>query len=142
MLNKNIDNQNDFAIIHIRPGTDGKSHPIGTVAVNLRAAADGELLVGYSIQHSKLDSWDRAKGREVAIGRAARDRASCLAGTVAKCTSRRMLIIAALAMLDEKLHNGDVTANRKFSRAVVDTFIRMTEAYDAPNTAASCGIIV
>jgi len=123
------DNQNDFSVIHIRPGLQGKSQPVGSVAVNLRDTEFGHLTVGYSIQHSKLDAWDGARGRAVAIGRAARGRDTCLVGRVDMNVRRRELLIAALELVEMMLATDEtLSASRNFRRALSDTLIRMQGA--------------
>lgn len=128
-MQNTTDPQGEFAIVHIRPGTDShRNHPVGTVAVSLTSAVNGYLVVGYSVQHSKLDSWDAARGREIAVGRAARGRQSCLTlelpldviGTL----RRRDLITLALRELVRSVtaSNG---ATRRFRLAMVDTLARV-----------------
>ena len=127
----NDDNQNDFAIIHVRPGLEGKKQPVGTVAISLPEAAQGRLVVGYSIQHSKHDRWDGARGRAVAIGRAARGRSSSINGVVDPITTRRDLNIAALELVQFAMSGGGLDAlnvSRRFRLAVDDTLIRLYDA--------------
>jgi hypothetical protein len=125
MQNSN-DNQNDFAIIHVRPGLEGKEQPVGTLAVNLPAAAVGELIVGYAIQHSKLDAWNGARGRMVAVGRASRVRDSAICAPIARGTMRRELLIAALELIEA--NNDTLNLSRGFRSAVSDTLTRLLEA--------------
>lgn len=120
------DNQNDFAIIHIRPGLEGKAQPVGTVAINLLEARAGRLVVGYAIQHSRLDAWDAAKGRSIAVGRAARGRDPFLASAVSKSAMRRELLIAALDLI--VANNDMLNLSRNFREATKDTLFRLVAA--------------
>jgi hypothetical protein len=121
-MNSN-DNQNEFAVIHIRPGTEGKHHPVGTVAINLEAAKQGALQVGYAIQHSKLDKWDAARGRAVAIGRAGRGRDSMLYQSIDPKLKRRELFVSALELIT--LHENRLDLSRGFRAAIHDTLFRL-----------------
>jgi hypothetical protein len=123
---KQKDNQNDFAIIHVRPGLEGKAQPVGTIAVSLAAAAAGSLVVGYAVQHSKLDNWDAERARIVAVGRAARGRKTCARGSIEKGIMRRELLIAAIQLLNVK--NDDIHLSRAFRKGVQDTLARLVEA--------------
>ncbi len=126
---KNDDDQNDYAIIHVRPGLEGKGHPIGTIAVSLPLARVGTLAVGYAIQHSKLDRWDAVRGRKVAVGRAARGRDSVVSAIIDKGMLRRELLITALGLL---VAEGDIlNLSHSFRRATKDTLQRMIAAKEA-----------
>ncbi len=121
------DNQNDFAIIHVRPGLEGKAQPVGTVAINLKAAAQGSLIVGYAVQHSRLDKWDAARGRLVAVGRASRGRyESTVWSDIEKGVMRRELLIAGLELI--VANEGTLNLSRGFRLAAKDTLNRLVEA--------------
>jgi hypothetical protein len=126
MVLMNNDNLNDFAIIHVRPGLDSKTQPVGTVAVNLQAFKRGRLVVGYAIQHSKLDKWDAARGRAVAVGRAARNRDAELCGSVDPKIGRRELLIAALELIVD--NESMLNLSRNFRSSTCDTLSRMLAA--------------
>jgi hypothetical protein len=125
IMNSN-DNQNDFAIIHVRPGLEGKTQPVGTVAVNLESVKSGLLVAGYAIQHSKLDKWDASRGRMVAVGRAARGRDSMLCQPVDPKLGRRELLISALQLI---VSNEDMlNLSRDFRSSTRDTLSRLLAA--------------
>lgn len=124
-MNSN-DNLNDFAIIHVRPGLESKTQPVGTVAVNLEAVKTGLLVVGYAIQHSKLDRWDAARGRAVSVGRAARGRDSMLCQPIDPKLGRRELLIAALELI---VANEDMlNLSRDFRSSTRDSLSRLLAA--------------
>ncbi len=125
-MNNSNDDQSDFAIIHVRPGLQGKEHPVGTIAIDLGALDLGLLVVGYAIQHSSLDAWDGARGRAIAVGRAARRRDTCLVSKIEPSTMRRELLIAALDLV--KANSDTLNLSRGFRRAVSDTLARLLEA--------------
>ncbi len=126
MVLMNNDNMNDFAIIHVRPGLEGKTQPVGTIAVDINASKRGALVVGYAIQHSKLDKWNAVRGRSVAVGRAARGRDAELCRSINPKLGRRELLIAALELMVE---NEDLfNLSRGFRSAARDTLSRMLAA--------------
>ncbi len=136
LSNKEIDNKNmntndkiikpNFAFVHIRPGLESKQHPVGTVAVDINAAREGELRVGYAVQHSKKDKWNSAAGRHISGERAARGRDTCLLSDVDPTFSRRQILAAAVALVANAVEHEHIVVSKKFSRALDDTFERLT----------------
>ena len=106
-----IDNQKEFAVVHVRPGVVDKQHPVGTVAINLTEAKAGMLVVGYGIQHSKSDKWNAQRGSEVAVGRATKSRKQIrLVCEATRNASRRELLVWALQAVQE---HGEVSRTFK-----------------------------
>lgn len=117
-----IDNQKEFAVVHVRPGVVDKQHPVGTVAINLTEAKAGMLVVGYGIQHSKSDKWNAQRGSEVAVGRATKSRKQIrLVCEATRNASRRELLVWALQAVQER---GELT--RTFKKALADSIERMS----------------
>jgi len=136
MQNRTTDN--DFAYIHIRPGTEGKSQPVATVAIDLKAVAinlgtesdyvlsSPHFAVGLASQHLKKDiNWNSAIGRQVSRGRAEQRR---LYTHVMPILSRRELIISAVCRVFEAVETGELKASRKVTRALKDTITRLRKS--------------
>ena len=140
-MNKaSFDNPNEFAFIHVRPGADGKSHPIGTIAIELKPVDDYSrdtdmFRVGFAAQHTKKDQWIAARGRSVAAGRAARSKDPVFVVAPKNC-SRRELILRALSAVFDATEAGKINVSKQFRRAVSDTLTRL-EISDAPHARLS-----
>lgn len=131
LMNKatSFDDSNEFAYIHVRPG-DGKTHPIGTIAVELTPVDDysrsiDTYRVGFSAQHVKKDPWIASRGRSVAAGRAARSKEPIFA-TAAKNASRRELILRAVEAVLDAAHDGRINVSKQYRSALEDTMLRLT----------------
>ncbi len=136
MVNMNkatsFDDSNEFAFIHVRPGDDGKSHPIGTIAVELTPVDDYSRSidthrVGFSAQHVKKDPWIAARGRSVAAGRASRSKDPILVAAP-KNASRRELIMRSVMAVFDAANEGKINVSKQFRRALEDTMARMERA--------------
>lgn len=136
-MNKHTD-ESDFAFIHIRPGAEGKAHPIGTIAVELTPVDDyartDQHRVGVSRNVSN-EAWSASRGREVASGRAARSK-NPIVITGSKSMSRRELIMRATVGVLDASYDGKIELSKKFQQALIDTIDRLQRA-DAAARAAS-----
>jgi len=127
-----FDDSNEFAFIHVRPGDDGKSHPIGTIAVELVPVDDYSRsidthCVGFSAQHVKKDAWIASRGRSIAAGRALRSKDPILVAAP-KNVSRRELIMRSVEAVRDAADEGKINVSKQFRRALADTMARMERA--------------
>lgn len=126
MTNMQTINNSDFSFIHIRPGLEGKQHPIATIAVHL-VPVNGRFGVALASQHVKKDEkWDAKLGRFVAAGRASRSRTDRV--FIGATGSRRDLIINAVERVHDAIVSNEIRASRKVTRAIVDTLNRLHAA--------------
>ena len=146
MVNMNkatsFDRSNEFAYIHVRPG-DGKSHPIGTIAVKLTPMDDYSRSidthrVGFAAQHVKKDPWIAARGRAVAAGRATRSKNPIFVAAPNN-TSRRELILRAVEAVLGAAHDGKINVSKQFRSALEDTMQRLTNSETIARQKTSSG---
>lgn len=118
-----------FAYVYIRPGIDGKSHPIGTVAIKLDTSIPNTYHFGIAMQNTKKDRWVASIGRFVAAGRAdrAKDPLTVTIQTSDKIT-RSALIMCTLSAILASATKDKNMMSKQFRRAVGDTLHRIHTA--------------
>lgn len=129
MSKTSSDNASKFAYVYIRPGVDGKAHPIGTVAIKLETIEFSSYLYGIAMQNTKKDKWVASIGRAVAAGRA--DRAKnplFITINPSDKLTRRQLILCTLYAICEKATKDKKMMSKQFRRAVFDTYHRILAA--------------
>lgn len=136
-----FDDSNEFAFIHVRPGEDGKSHPIGTIAIELTPVDDYSRSidthrVGFAAQHVKKDPWIAARGRSVAAGRASRSKDPVLVAAP-KNASRRELILRSVEAVFDAANEGKINVSKQFRQALADTMNRLEQAEIAARASRS-----
>lgn len=118
-----------FAYVYIRPGIDGKTHPIGTVAIKLEQTAPNTYQFGIAMQNTKKDRWVASIGRSVAAGRADRikDPMSITVETSSKI-KRSQLIMCVLDSILVSATKDKNMMSKQFRRAIGDTLYRIHKA--------------
>lgn len=130
MTQTSIDN--NFIYIHIRPGHDGKSHPVGTIAINIVPTPHSsydDYHVGFSVRHSK-DTWISSLGRSIAAGRALRSNQNCVVVNTPKNISRNEIMLLSIEAIYSATKNNKIKVSRKFRRAIDDTFVRLEKSFN------------
>lgn len=123
-----MQNNDNFAYIHIRPGLESKEQPIATIAVHT-IPEDGygvpqRFAVGFAAQHLKKDrTWNASMGRNVSRGRA--EKSAKRLFVYADNHSRRDLLMAAVMRVLESVQSGETFATKKVTRALQDTLARL-----------------
>lgn len=123
--------EKNFAFVYVRPGTEGKAHPIGTVAVELTPVDDhtssvDDHRVGFA-RNENSEAWDASRGRTVAAGRASRSKFPIIM-TGPKSMRRRELVLRALGAVLDASVSGTSPTSPRFEQALTDTIQRLQKA--------------
>ena len=133
------DDAKSYAYVHVR--RDDRGHPVGTVCVSLKpgfvlehddGTTDEHYRVGVTAWHRGADAFDKAKGRDIARGRAERSRGDRPIEVIverepgARPPRRHELLTAALHAAWEACDNGTVDVPAKFVVALGMTAERMS----------------
>ena len=118
-----------FAYVYIRPGIDGKTHPIGTVAIKLEQTTPNTYQFGIAMQNTKKDRWVASIGRSVAAGRADRvkDPMSITVETSSKLKRSQLIMCVLDSILVSAMKDKNMMS-KQFRRANGDTLYRIHKA--------------